>query len=132
MKKPSEVLELYSKRLTEGLEKKLSPSAFELTFSFRSPRVAALSGVLVFRSGHVLEFDEILKQTKDTAERVKYRYHVMDKDNNLVFRYDNVPHHKNVKTFPHHKHIADTVIDSDAPTLLDVVYEVEFLVLKAL
>mgnify|MGYP001219756078 CR=1 FL=1 len=33
-----------------------------------------------------------------------YSYHWQDKDGNLKIRWDNAPHYKHMKTFPHHKH----------------------------
>jgi len=34
-----------------------------------------------------------------------YSFHVMQFDGTNVFRYDNAPHHREVVTFPHHKHV---------------------------
>ncbi|WP_461459310.1 toxin-antitoxin system TumE family protein [Methanothrix sp.] len=44
--------------------------------------------------------------------RLKYRFHLIDKNGEMVFRYDNAPHHDN-STFPHHKHHADCVVESE-------------------
>ena len=33
-----------------------------------------------------------------------YSYHWQDPKGQLIIRWDNSPHHKNLKTFPHHKH----------------------------
>jgi hypothetical protein len=33
-----------------------------------------------------------------------YSYHWQDKNSNLIIRWDNSPHHKELRTFPHHKH----------------------------
>ena len=49
----------------------------------------------------------------------------MDKQKQLIFRYDNVPHFPKIKTHPHHKHIKDTVTSSRAPDLLEVIDDVE-------
>ena len=48
----------------------------------------------------------------------------MNNDGALIFRYDNVPHHPGVATFPHHKHLQDTVVESDHMNLKQVVEEV--------
>lgn len=34
-----------------------------------------------------------------------YSYYWLDSENNLKIGWDNVPHHKRLKTFPHHKHV---------------------------
>ena len=130
LKKPSELLNLYSQKLNLGIEKKLSPVSFELNFSYRSPRVAHLSGHVVFRTGWVMEFDEIITQERIEIKKLKYRYHVMDKNRRLIFRYDNVPHFPKIKTHPHHKHTKDKVIESKAPGLLEVIQEIETLIVK--
>ena len=53
----------------------------------------------------------------------------MTQNHQLIFRYDNAPHHQKLKlsSFPHHKHDGneDNIIASDAPTLLDVLQEIE-------
>lgn len=48
-----------------------------------------------------------------------------------VFRYDNAPHHPEVLTFPHHKHVGqdDRLAESAQPTLADILTEIEKLLL---
>jgi hypothetical protein len=47
----------------------------------------------------------------------------------LIFRYDDTPHHTELDSFPHHKHIADegTVERADPPDLADVLSEIELI-----
>jgi hypothetical protein len=47
-----------------------------------------LRGRLLFVDGAILEFMEYLQE----ENRLKYRFHLMDKQGNIVFRYDNAPH----------------------------------------
>lgn len=67
-----------------------------------------------------------------TEERLTYAYQYMDANNGLIFRYDNTGHHKklNLATYPHHKHegAEDHVVFSPAPTLAEVLLEIEVLV----
>jgi len=43
-----------------------------------------------------------------------------------VFRYDNAPHHPEIATFPHHKHIAsEKIIPTDQPTLGQILAEID-------
>lgn len=44
-----------------------------------------------------------VKEYSSSIER-NYSYHWQDKEKNLVVRWDNAPHHKDLKTAPHHKH----------------------------
>jgi hypothetical protein len=67
---------------------------------------------------------------EDGINRLMYSYHYMDANHRLIFRYDNVAHHPQVATYPHHKHNGseENVIASSAPTLADVLQEIEGLV----
>ncbi len=86
---------------------------------------------MIFSTGWFLEFDEILKQKRTEVEKVKYRYHLMDKSKKLIFRYDNVPHHPEIKTHPHHKHINKEITESYGQDLIKVIEEIEKLVIKS-
>ncbi|MDY7032488.1 MAG: DUF6516 family protein [Thermodesulfobacteriota bacterium] len=55
-----------------------------------------ISGSITFKDGSVFHFKEIL-----LGEYRSYRFHYMDIDNNLIFRWDNAPHHRDLKTFPY-------------------------------
>jgi hypothetical protein len=48
----------------------------------------------------------------------------MNADGELIFRYDNVPHYPEFTTFPHHKHLQNTVVENDQVNLRVVVEEV--------
>lgn len=81
-----------------------------------------ISGKIFFENGHLLEFIEVIDT--EQADKVKYRYHYMDEMNKLVFRYDNAPHHNEVNSFPHHKHLPDRVTASCEPELRAVLMEI--------
>jgi hypothetical protein len=87
-----------------------------------------LRGRLLFVDGSMLEFMEYLQE----ENRLKYRFHLMDKEGSMVFRYDNAPHHKDVSTFPHHKHLPDNVAESDDKGIMDVLDEIEILMSNAI
>lgn len=84
-----------------------------------------IRGRLLFINGYVLEFMEYV--TKE--ERPKYRFHLMGKEGEMIFRYDNAPHH-DVLTFPHHKHLPEGVKESKEKGIIEVLKEIEMLVLK--
>ncbi|CAN2050464.1 hypothetical protein GMMP13_970041 [Candidatus Magnetomoraceae bacterium gMMP-13] len=55
---------------------------------------------------------------------IGYRYHFQNKENCVIFRYDNTPHFPKIKTFPHHKHLMNgKVIDTEKPSILKVIGE---------
>jgi hypothetical protein len=67
-----------------------------------------------------------------TVESLLYVYQYMDPHNQLLFRYDNIGHHKqrNLPTYPHHKHDGndEQVVPSPSPDLTALLGEVETLV----
>jgi hypothetical protein len=42
----------------------------------------------------------------------------------VIFRYDNAPHHPEVKTFPHHKHVPTAIVESSEKPLSQVMEEI--------
>jgi len=42
----------------------------------------------------------------------------------MIFRYDNAPHHPGTENFPHHKHTTSGVISSDIPEIQDIMNEI--------
>ena len=63
-----------------------------------------------------------------SIDRDMYSYQYMNSSKQLIFRYDNTPHHQklNIPTFPHHKHEHNesNVISSTAPFLADIFQEI--------
>jgi hypothetical protein len=57
---------------------------------------------------------------------LKYRFHYCAADNTTVFRYDDSPHHPEVATHPHHKHVGpdEAVEASGAATVEQVLGEI--------
>jgi len=81
-----------------------------------------------FPKGHTLEWNEAVIGEEGHVEYLAYRYHFQDRDNKLIFRYDNPPHFPRLHNFPHHKHLPDNVIESKRPSVSEVLKEVnEFL-----
>ncbi len=99
----------------------------KVDYSEFSPEEGMLRGRLLFVDGSMLEFMEYLQRER----RLKYRFHLIDKEGRMIFRYDNAPHH-DVLTFPHHKHLADSVVESEERGILDVLSEVEHIMSKSI
>jgi len=83
-------------------------------------------GRLLFLGGYVLTFMEYIHIGK---ERAKYRFNLSDGKGNFIFRYDNAAHHRDVPTFPHHKHIGAEVKPSREMALAEVLPEIESIIL---
>ncbi len=97
-------------------------SSFDYSTNIFYPTNGLIKGEITFKDKSHLSFLEV----KDTNEepKIKYRYHYMDKDKNLIFRYDNSPYHKEVSTFPHHKHTPNGIKESEEPTIETIMKEI--------
>jgi hypothetical protein len=86
-----------------------------------------IGGSLYFSNG-ILDFLEVIR-ISDSGEplKKKFKYHFRDLENVLIFRYDNVPHHPDITSFPLHKHIANKVISCSEPDLFEVLSEIQSL-----
>lgn len=60
-----------------------------------------------------------IREYVDENER-NYSYHWQKKDGTLIVRWDNSPYHKNIISFPHHKHTQEGVCESREVTVEDV------------
>ncbi len=60
----------------------------------------------------------------------KYSYHWQDTGGNLIARWDNSPHHKDISSFPHHKHLPEKVIPSKERTIKDVAKIIRDIVIR--
>ncbi len=80
-----------------------------------------LKGVLEFVDGSTLHFIEFVEIYGDLGVgRPKYKYHLQSEAGDLVVRWDNVPHHRDVSSFPHHRHDPDGVHPSEPADLRPV------------
>jgi len=78
----------------------------------------------------ILEFSIFATATGHKIVPDKYRFQYMDNTNHIIFRYDNAPHHQELATFPHHKHVPDKVTSSALPSLADVLNEISAFMLR--
>lgn len=87
-----------------------------------------IKGMLFYQNSR-LEFLEVVRiSDQGNVQKKKYKYHFQDHNSELIFRYDNVPHHPQIKSFPHHKHLENRIIDSDEPELMDVLFEIDMII----
>ena len=88
----------------------------------------AIEGEIFFSDNSQLDFNEVINAGYKTKQ--KYSYHYMDKNKNLFFRYNNVQHHREIETFPHHKHTKYEILESVEPDLGKVLSEIEQIILN--
>lgn len=81
-----------------------------------------ITGVLVFNDDSELHFREFVDLTHPDP-RLMYAYHYQNREKKLIFRYDNALH-KPALSQPDHKHTAQGIVLSPAPTLFAVIDEI--------
>lgn len=97
-------------------------SKYEKIEKIYSQNKGHIRGKIKFHNGYILSFME-LKDINKFAKN-KYSYHFMNHEQELIFRYDNAEHYKNLSTFPHHKHLPQKVVKSKEPNLEDILLEI--------
>lgn len=98
---------------------------FHLDFEEIDADTGYLSGILDLVDGSNLHIAEFVVTKNDQIKREKYRFHWQDSNSNLIARWDNVKHHKEIKSYPHHLHKTDKVLDSEEMDLFKVIKEIE-------
>jgi len=94
-------------------------------------QVGMIEGRLRFWDNSLLEFTEAIAMHNMILAKTRYAYHYQNDKEQLIFRYDNAPHHPAIKTFPHHKHVVnlvnqlETIEPATAPHLNDVLREID-------
>ena len=101
---------------------------YDFKINIYDENYGSIIGKIFLKNNFKLEFLEVV----DTENNIKdkYRYHFMDDKNKLVFRYDNSKHHNQIKTFPHHKHIENKVLESYEPSFFDILSEIKSILSK--
>jgi hypothetical protein len=88
----------------------------------------AIEGEIFFNDNSQLDFIEVVNTNQNSKQ--KYSYHYMNKEKELIFRYDNVQHHREIKTFPHHKHLKQEILESSELNLENILTEIEKIMLN--
>lgn len=68
-----------------------------------------ICGSLTLINGYQLHIAEYVV-TELQIQRLKYRYHLQAESGKLVVRWDDVPHHPTIDTYPFHIHRSDGTI----------------------
>jgi len=90
----------------------------------RSETKGFIRGLLHFDDGSELHIREFVDVSTD-IERYTYSYPYM-RASRLMFRYDNSADltARDFATYPHHKHVEDSIQESSAPSLAEVLAEI--------
>jgi len=93
------------------------------------------NGLLKFRvhfwDNSFLDIYEVVNTELGYPVRVSYSYAYF-RVNEPIFRYDNAPHHPEIATFPHHKHLIPAkIVPTDQPTLGQILAEIDGILTKS-
>ena len=114
----------YLNRVLNTLDRSPIIVSYDIEVDIKSSTLILLHGNIMFKDGSTLEFLELVRETDKGLERLKYRFQYV-KGDEFIFRYDNAPHHREIETFPHHKHVGNDVLPSKEKNLLEVLEEIE-------
>ena len=95
-----------------------------ITCDERSEFIGFIQGILYFSDGSVLHIKEFVNVERE-FDRHKYGYHFI-RGKEIIFRYDNAndPKARGLSTYPHHKHHGSIILESQGPTLEEVLLEI--------
>jgi hypothetical protein len=89
--------------------------------------ITSVSGFLDCRvliiDGSELYVSEYFTVLENRIKRDKYSYH-LQKNDKLIIRWDNAPHHRELSTFPFHIHKKNGVQESKEMTVDDILEEI--------
>jgi Family of unknown function (DUF6516) len=123
------------RKFVEQFEKTVNSSPIVLSSSIQkqfgpSGTTVYLKGSLRFIDATVLELALYANESGQGTVIDKYRFQYMSEGEQLIFRYDNAPHHPELASFPHHKHTPDKVILSSMPSIKDLLNEISAAILR--
>lgn len=88
------------------------------------PDIEMIKAIATLKDGSVLNVSEA-----EGTDWREYSYH-WQKNEKLMRRWDNAPHHKNLPNFPHHVHDKKKVMSCEDSNLVDVLAYIEMQIKK--
>lgn len=112
-----------------GIFETISLSFAISSFNVIKLRIAEDEGFIRVRcslmNGDILEFAEYMTIFQREPKILSYSYHWQTSDGTLVKRWDNVPHHPELNSFPDHLHQPGSVESSPPMNFQKVLSEIE-------
>ncbi len=123
------------RRFIENCEKAIAATPLVLSSSVQKQfgpdgKTVYVKGLLVFTDSSILEMALFASERHHTVAVDKYRLHYMDQQGRMLFRYDNAPHHKEISSYPHHKHVPKKTIPSAMPSIKEILNEITALIIR--
>ena len=119
------MIEAYFNEILETISSSFAISSFNVI----KLRIAENEGFIRVRcslmNGDILEFAEYMTIFQREPKVLSYSYHWQTSDGTLVKRWDNVPHHPELNSFPDHLHQLGSVESSPPMNFQKVLSEIE-------
>ncbi|MFP3912626.1 MAG: DUF6516 family protein [Desulfobacteraceae bacterium] len=122
-------------KFVQDIEKSIASSPIVLSSNIQKHFGPALE--TVYLKGHLLIIDSSIleiaifaTESRNILSIDKYRFHYMDHKGQMLFRYDNAPHHSEIGSHPHHKHTPDKIAPTIMPSLKDILNEVSAIIIE--
>jgi len=117
------------RKLVSEIEKTIDSSSIVLSSSIQKffgpgEETVYLKGHVTIIDSSILEIALFAIESAGTLSLDKYRLHYMNSAGQMLFRYDNSPHHPEIDSHPHHKHTPDKIGPSNIPSINDVLKEI--------
>ncbi len=117
------------RKFISEIEKSINSSSIVLSSNIQKffgpgEETAYLKGHITIIDSSILEIAIFAIESRGSLSIDKYRLHYMNNSGQMLFRYDNSPHHREIETHPHHKHTLDKIISSKMPTIEDILNEI--------
>jgi hypothetical protein len=90
---------------------------FSVDFEEIEDYTGYIKGKFELLNGSILYFFEFIEIQNNIPVLVKYKYQWQSPDGDLLKRWDNAPHHRELNTFPDHVHDPNGVHSSSAMNL---------------
>jgi hypothetical protein len=121
-------------RFVENIEKTIASSSIVLSSDVQKHfgpalETVYLKGRLLIIDSSILEIAIFATESRKTVSIEKYRLHYMNSTGQMLFRYDNAPHHPEIDSYPYHKHTSDRIVPSTMPTLKDILNEISAIII---
>ena len=122
-------------KFVQDIEKSIASSSIVLSSNIQKHfgpalETVYLKGHLIIIDSSILEIAIFATESRNTLSIDKYRFHYMDNTGQMLFRYDNAPHHSEIDSHPHHKHTLDKIIPTTMPSLTDILNEISAVIIE--
>ena len=120
-------------KLVSEIEKTIDSASIVLSSSIQKffgpgEETVYLKGHVTIIDSSILEIALFAIESDGTLFLDKYRLHYMNSAGQMLFRYDNSPHHPEIDSHPHHKHTPDKIGPSNIPSINDVLKEISAII----